>query len=42
MGTKGRELVGEHADKIFELLNKALCDEWLAYRGLSQDPGNQQ
>ena len=31
MGTKGRELVGEHADKIVELLNKALCDEWLAY-----------
>jgi len=31
MGTKGRELVGEHADKIIELLNKALCDEWLAY-----------
>ncbi len=31
MGTKGRELVGEHADKIIELLNRALCDEWLAY-----------
>ncbi len=31
MGTKGRALVGEHADKIIELLNKALCDEWLAY-----------
>ncbi|WP_163328396.1 ferritin-like domain-containing protein [Desulfurobacterium thermolithotrophum] len=31
MGTKGRELVGEHADKIIKLLNKALCDEWLAY-----------
>ncbi len=31
MGTKGRALVGEHADKIVELLNKALCDEWLAY-----------
>ena len=31
MGTKGRELVGEHADRIVELLNKALCDEWLAY-----------
>ncbi len=31
MGTKGRELIGEHADKIVELLNKALCDEWLAY-----------
>ena len=31
MGTKGRALVGEHADKIIELLNKALSDEWLAY-----------
>lgn len=31
MGTKGRALVGEHADKIVEMLNKALCDEWLAY-----------
>jgi len=31
MGTKARELVGEHADKIVELLNRALCDEWLAY-----------
>ena len=31
MGTKGRALVGEHADKIIELLNRALCDEWLAY-----------
>ncbi|MEO2068544.1 MAG: ferritin-like domain-containing protein [Desulfurobacteriaceae bacterium] len=31
MGTKGRALVGEHADRIIELLNKALCDEWLAY-----------
>ncbi|SMO46648.1 bacterioferritin [Balnearium lithotrophicum] len=31
MGTKARELVGEHADRIVELLNRALCDEWLAY-----------
>lgn len=31
MGTRGRALVGEHADKIVEMLNKALCDEWLAY-----------
>ncbi len=31
MGTKARELVGEHADKIVELLNRALADEWLAY-----------
>ncbi|RUM91725.1 MAG: ferritin [Thermovibrio sp.] len=31
MGTKARELVGEHVDRIVELLNRALCDEWLAY-----------
>jgi len=31
MGTKARQLVGEHADRIVELLNRALCDEWLAY-----------
>ena len=31
MGTKARELVGKHADKIVELLNRALSDEWLAY-----------
>ncbi|TCK06502.1 ferritin-like domain-containing protein [Phorcysia thermohydrogeniphila] len=31
MGTKARQLVGEHADRIIELLNRALCDEWLAY-----------
>jgi len=31
MGTKGREIVGEHAERIVELLNKALADEWLAY-----------
>lgn len=31
MGVKGREIVGEYADRIVELLNKALCDEWLAY-----------
>jgi len=31
MGRKAQELVGEHAEKIVELLNKALCDEWLAY-----------
>ena len=31
MGTKAQELVGEHKEKIIELLNKALCDEWLAY-----------
>ncbi len=31
MGTRARELVGEHADRIVELLNRALADEWLAY-----------
>ena len=31
MGTVGRSLVGKDADKIVELLNKALADEWLAY-----------
>jgi bacterioferritin len=31
MGTVGRSLVGKDVDKIVELLNKALADEWLAY-----------
>ena len=31
MGTLARTLVGEDADKLIELLNKALADEWLAY-----------
>jgi len=31
MGTKGREIVGKHADRLIELLNKAFADEWLAY-----------
>ncbi len=31
MGTKGREIVGLDVDKLIELLNKALADEWLAY-----------
>jgi bacterioferritin len=31
MGTRGRELLGDKADHILELLNKALADEWLAY-----------
>lgn len=30
MGTKAREIVGQNADEIIELLNKALADEWLA------------
>jgi bacterioferritin len=31
VGTIGRSLVGKEVDKIVELLNKALADEWLAY-----------
>jgi bacterioferritin len=31
MGTKGREIVGVHAERVLELLNKAFADEWLAY-----------
>jgi len=31
VGTKGREIVGMDVDKLIELLNKALADEWLAY-----------
>lgn len=31
MGTRGRQLVGDKADAIIELLNKAYADEWLAY-----------
>jgi bacterioferritin len=31
MGTRGREIVGQHADRVIELLNKAFADEWLAY-----------
>jgi bacterioferritin len=31
MGTLGRSLVGKDVDKLIEMLNKALADEWLAY-----------
>jgi bacterioferritin len=31
MGTKGKEIVGLDLDRLIELLNKALADEWLAY-----------
>jgi len=31
MGTKGRKIVGKQVDKLVEMLNKALADEWLAY-----------
>lgn len=31
MGTLARSLVGKDVDKLIELLNRALADEWLAY-----------
>jgi bacterioferritin len=31
MGTKAVEILGVDVDKLIELLNKALADEWLAY-----------
>lgn len=31
MGTKGTEIVGMDVKKLLELLNRAYCDEWLAY-----------
>ncbi len=31
MGTRGREIVGEHLPRVLELLSKAFADEWLAY-----------
>lgn len=31
MGSSGKKLVGENIDQIITLLNKAFCDEWLAY-----------
>jgi len=31
MGTRGREIVGLDVEKLIDLLNKALADEWLAY-----------
>ena len=31
MGTKGRAIVGKEVDKLIEMLNQALADEWLAY-----------
>ncbi len=31
MGTLGRSLVGKDVDKLIDMLNKALADEWLAY-----------
>lgn len=31
MGTRGRQLLGENADQVINLLNKAFADEWLAY-----------
>ena len=31
MGTKGKGIVGLEVDKLVELLNRAVADEWLAY-----------
>lgn len=31
MGKRGREIVGEQAEQLIEMLNTALCEEWLAY-----------
>lgn len=31
MGTKGRSIVGMDVDELLGLLNRAYCDEWLAY-----------
>ncbi len=31
MGTKGTEIVSMDVNELLELLNKAYCDEWLAY-----------
>jgi bacterioferritin len=31
MGTKGRDIIKGDIGQIIELLNKAFCDEWLAY-----------
>ncbi len=31
MGTKGREIIGVDVDKLVEMLNRALADEWNAY-----------
>lgn len=31
MGTRGRDIIKGNIDETLELLNKAFCDEWLAY-----------
>ena len=31
MGTRGIEIVGMDVNELLELLNRAYCDEWLAY-----------
>jgi bacterioferritin len=31
MGTKGTEIVGLDVEELLDLLNRAYCDEWLAY-----------
>jgi bacterioferritin len=31
MGSKGREIIGMDVNELLDLLNRAYCDEWLAY-----------
>lgn len=31
MGTRGRAIIGMNVDELIDLLNRAYCDEWLAY-----------
>ncbi len=31
MGSKGREIIGMDVNELLGLLNRAFCDEWLAY-----------
>ena len=31
MGTRGKEIVGADVEKLVDMLNRALADEWLAY-----------
>jgi bacterioferritin len=31
MGTRGKEIVGMDVNELLELLQRAFCDEWLAY-----------
>ncbi|HOU85432.1 MAG TPA: ferritin-like domain-containing protein [Spirochaetota bacterium] len=31
MGVKGSEIIGVNKDELIQMLNEALCEEWLAY-----------